>query len=222
MSGPAPSRVGMVIVSHSDLIARGVVELVAELARDVAVVPVGGTADGRVGTDVERVMRAIAEVDSGAGVAVLPDLGSAVLSAETAIELLGGDWGGRALVADGPLVEGAVAAAVAAQTGSDLREVVRAAAAILPATGALPVMREYVRTATLVNPDGLHARPAAEFVKLATALGQKVTVNGKDARSLLSILSLGLTQGATVEIAAGDQAGKDAVDKLIALVESGF
>src|SRR5699024_4110565 len=110
--------------------------LVAELARDVAVVPVGGTADGRVGTDVERVMRAIAEVDSGAGVAVLPDLGSAVLSAETAIELLGGDWGGRALVANGPLVEGAVAAAVAAQTGSDLREVVRAAAAILPATGA--------------------------------------------------------------------------------------
>ena len=91
-----------------------------------------------------------------------------------------------------------------------------------PRVRAVPVVRGYVRTATLVNPDGLHARPAAEFVKLATSLGQKVTVNGKDARSLLSILSLGLAKGATVEIAASDETGKQAVDKLIALVESGF
>jgi PTS hybrid protein len=214
--------VGIVVVSHSDLIARGVVELVAEMGPDVTAIPVGGTADGRLGTDVERVMAAIRGADNGSGVVVLSDLGSAVLSADTAIELLGGDWARRAIVANGPLVEGAVAAAVTAQTGGDLDAVARAAAANMPATGAVPVVRGYVRTATLVNPDGLHARPAAEFVKLATSLGQKVTVNGKDARSLLSILSLGLAKGATVEIAASDETGKQAVDKLIALVESGF
>jgi PTS hybrid protein len=194
----------------------------AEMGPDVTAVPAGGTADGRLGTDVERVMAAIQEADNGSGVVVLSDLGSAVLSADTALELLGGDWARRVVVANGPLVEGAVSAAVSAQIGASLDEVARAATATVPATGAVPVVRGYVRTATLVNPDGLHARPAAEFVKLATSLGQKVTVNGKDARSLLSILSLGLTKGATVEIAAGDETGKDAVDRLIALVESGF
>jgi PTS hybrid protein len=214
--------VGIVVVSHSELIARGVVELMAEMGPDVTAVPAGGTADGRLGTDVERVMAAIQEADNGSGVVVLSDLGSAVLSADTALELLGRDWARRVVVANGPLVEGAVSAAVSAQIGASLDEVARAATATVPATGAVPVVRGYVRTATLVNPDGLHARPAAEFVKLATSLGQKVTVNGKDARSLLSILSLGLTKGATVEIAAGDETGKDAVDRLIALVESGF
>jgi PTS hybrid protein len=214
--------VGIVVVSHSELIARGVVELMAEMGPDVTAIAAGGTADGRLGTDVERVMAAIQEADDGSGVVVLSDLGSAVLSADTAVELLGGDWARRVVVANGPLVEGAVSAAVSAQIGASLDEVARAAAAMVPATGAVPVVRGYVRTATLVNPDGLHARPAAEFVKLATSLGEKVTVNGKDARSLLSILSLGLTQGATVEIAAGDETGKEAVDKLISLVESGF
>ncbi|MGA0565836.1 dihydroxyacetone kinase phosphoryl donor subunit DhaM [Rathayibacter sp. KR2-224] len=215
-------RVGIVVVSHSDLIARGVVELVGEMGPDVRVIPAGGTADGRLGTDVERVMAGIQQADGGAGVVVLSDLGSAVLSAETAVELLGAAWSGKAIVAQGPLVEGAVAAAVLAQTGAGLRDVARAATGTTPATGAFPAVRGYARTATLTNPDGLHARPAAEFVKLAVSLGHKVTVNGKDARSLLSILSLGLAQGATVEIAAEDPMGKDAVDRLVELVESGF
>lgn len=214
--------VGVVIVSHSELIARGVVDLVGEMGPNVSVIAAGGAADGRLGTDVERVMSAIRRADSGAGVVVLSDLGSAVLSAETAIELLGAEWAGRAIVAKGPLVEGAVAAGVSAQTGEDLHEVARAAEASLPPTGAVPAIRGYTRTTTLINPDGLHARPAAEFVKLAASLGRKVTVNGKDARSLLSILSLGLAQGATVEIAAEDPTGKDAVDRLTALIESGF
>lgn len=221
-AGQAHGLVGIVVVSHSDLIARGVVELVGEMGPDVPVMPVGGTADGRLGTDVERVMAGIRQADRGSGVVVLSDLGSAVLSAETAVELLGEEWSGRVVVAQGPLVEGAVAAVVVAQAGADLPEVARAATGTTPATGAFPAVRGYVRTVTLTNPDGLHARPAAEFVKLAVSLGHKVTVNGKDARSLLSILSLGLTQGATVEIAASDEAGKDAVDRLAALVESGF
>ncbi|WP_244857643.1 HPr family phosphocarrier protein [Agromyces archimandritae] len=74
----------------------------------------------------------------------------------------------------------------------------------------------------LVNPAGLHARPAADFVKLASTFTPKVTVNGKDAKSLLGIMSLGLTKGAEVTIASEDPEGRAAVDALAELTESGF
>jgi PTS hybrid protein len=80
----------------------------------------------------------------------------------------------------------------------------------------------YVREVTLKNRDGLHARPAAEFVKLANTFPAKVTVNGKDAKSLLGIMSLGLNAGKTAEIASDDPAGTEAVDALADLVETGF
>jgi PTS hybrid protein len=75
---------------------------------------------------------------------------------------------------------------------------------------------------TLTNADGLHARPAAELVKLASTFPQRVTVNGIDAKSLLSIMALGLTKGAEVEIATEDPDGAAAVDAIVALAESGF
>ena len=80
----------------------------------------------------------------------------------------------------------------------------------------------YARTVTLRNAEGLHARPAAEFVKLATRFAERVTVNGRDARSLLAILSLGLTQGASLEIACDEASGRDAVEALASLVDSAF
>lgn len=80
----------------------------------------------------------------------------------------------------------------------------------------------YVREVMLKNRDGLHARPAAEFVKLANTFPAKVTVNGKDAKSLLGIMSLGLNAGKTAEIASDDPAGTEAVDALADLVETGF
>jgi PTS hybrid protein len=72
------------------------------------------------------------------------------------------------------------------------------------------------------NPQGLHARPAADFVKLANTFPAKVTVNGKDAKSLLGVMSLGLTAGSTAQIASEDPEGRAAVDALVALVETGF
>ena len=75
---------------------------------------------------------------------------------------------------------------------------------------------------TLVNADGLHARPAAELVKLASTFPQRVTVNGVDAKSLLGIMSLGLTKGASVEIASDDPDGRGAVEAIAELAESGF
>ena len=93
---------------------------------DVRIVAAGGGPDGTLGTSGDRIVRAIAAADTGGGVLVLADLGSAILSVKAA--LANGDLDGtRALLADAPLVEGAIAAAVAASIGQDL-EAVRGAA----------------------------------------------------------------------------------------------
>ena len=93
-----------------------------------------------------------------------------------------------------------------------------------PATApaAAPAGGPYEREVVVRNPEGLHARPAAEFVKLANTFPVKVTVNGKDAKSLLGIMSLGLTAGATARIASDDADGRPAVDALADLVDTGF
>jgi dihydroxyacetone kinase phosphotransfer subunit len=106
--------VGLVIVSHSAQLAAGVVELAREMGGDdVAIEAAGGLADppGALGTDAELVMAAIDRASSPDGVLVLMDLGSALMSAEMAVELSPGDV--EVLLADAPLVEGAVAAAAA-------------------------------------------------------------------------------------------------------------
>ena len=97
--------VGLVIVSHSERLAAGVAELAAQMAPEVAVVPAGGLAGGALGTDFDKVSAALSDADSGSGVVLLYDLGSAQMTAEMAVEALGDP--GTAVVADAPLVEGA-------------------------------------------------------------------------------------------------------------------
>src|SRR5919198_2419421 len=118
--------VGIVLVSHSATLAAGVRELAAEMAGpDVRLELAGGieAPEPALGTDAVRVTEAIARADSGDGVLVLMDLGSAVLSAETALDLVTPAQQGRVLLCEAPLVEGAVAAAVAARLGASLEEV---------------------------------------------------------------------------------------------------
>ena len=230
-----PGKVGVVFVSHSARIADGLVDLARQMAPTASLVAAGGTDDGRIGTSFELVSAGISEADAGEGVAVLCDLGSAILTAETALDFLDDEERARVRIVDAPLVEGGVAAAVAAESGDDLDAVVAAAesargdaevAAIdVPAPSSAQAdaaASAYSRVVTLVNADGLHARPAAELVKLAGTFSQRVTVNGTDAKSLLSIMSLGLTKGATVEISSEDPTARDAVDAIAALAESGF
>ncbi len=129
------SLVGIVIVSHSAQIAAGTVELARQMAGDdVRIEAAGGTADGSLGTDAAAIMAAITAADAGAGVLVLVDLGSAVLATQTALELLGEDAAAGVRLSGGPLVEGAVVAAVQASVGDDLAAVLAAAeeAASLP------------------------------------------------------------------------------------------
>jgi dihydroxyacetone kinase phosphotransfer subunit len=127
--------VGIVVVSHSAQIAAGTVELARQMAGDdLRIEAAGGMPDGSLGTDAAAIMAAITAAEDGAGVLVLMDLGSAVLATQTALELLGEDAAARVRMSGGPLVEGAVVAAVQASVGDDLAAVLAAAeeAATLP------------------------------------------------------------------------------------------
>jgi PTS hybrid protein len=119
--------VGIVLVSHSEAVARGLRELLLQVGGpDAAVASAGGTEDGRIGTSEARISHAIASVDRGSGVVVLADLGSAVLTARAVLADLPAGEPGTVLV-DAPFVEGAVAAAVIAGTGAELAAVCAAA-----------------------------------------------------------------------------------------------
>ena len=116
--------VGIVIVSHSRQIASGAAELAGQMAGpEVRIEAAGGDVDGGLGTDGARVREAIDAADSGDGVVILGDLGSAILTVRAVLD---GD-SATARLADAPLIEGAVAAAVAASAGMDLEFVLDAA-----------------------------------------------------------------------------------------------
>lgn len=121
-------NVGIVIVSHSPLVAQGAADMVRQMVGDeVPLAWCGGDADGGLGTDVQAILDAIEAAWSEAGVAILADLGGAVTNSEMAIEMLPEDRIGRVVVCDAPVVEGAVVAATEASGGSPL-EVVKATA----------------------------------------------------------------------------------------------
>ncbi len=117
--------VGIVVVSHSSELARGVAELASQMAGpEVRIEIAGGAPDGTLGTDDGLVRDAIRRANQGAGVIVLGDLGSAILTIRHVLER---QSNGHAVLVDAPLVEGAVAAAVVASTGSELQQVAQAA-----------------------------------------------------------------------------------------------
>jgi phosphoenolpyruvate---glycerone phosphotransferase subunit DhaM len=117
--------VGIVVVSHSRDIASGTAALAGQMAgHEVRIEAAGGTPEGGLGTDAERVRAAIAAADAGDGVIVLGDLGSAILTVRA---VLGGDEEDGVKLVDAPLVEGAVAAAVTASAGLGLEDVASAA-----------------------------------------------------------------------------------------------
>jgi dihydroxyacetone kinase phosphotransfer subunit len=120
--------VGLVLVSHSARLADGVRELAEQVAQGaVPVRAVGGASDGSLGTNALAIVEAVDSLAEADGVLVLADLGSAVMSAETALEEIDAGRRQRVRLADAPFVEGAVAAAVEASVGSELEAVLAAA-----------------------------------------------------------------------------------------------
>jgi dihydroxyacetone kinase phosphotransfer subunit len=121
-------HVGLVIVSHSGKLAEGLADLLSQVAGPaVPIVTAAGAVDGSLGTDGGAVLDALRDAAGSAGAVVLMDLGSSVLAVRAALAELSDEERELVAVADAPLVEGAVSAAVAASTGSPLDEVVRAA-----------------------------------------------------------------------------------------------
>ena len=116
--------VGIVIVSHSQKVAEGTLELCRQMAASVPMAAAGGLPDGGIGTDFQRIYEAVEAVQSEDGVAILFDMGSAIMTTEVVLEAFEGV---TIKMADAPLVEGAIAAAVSSAIGMDLDMVLASA-----------------------------------------------------------------------------------------------
>lgn len=236
--------VGIVIVAHSQALAEGVCAVAGQMSagRRLVIAPAGGLEDGSVGTSLERILQALESVYSEDGVLLLMDLGSAVMTAQMALEMLPRERQARVRLSNAPLVEGAIAAAVAAVQGESLEGVAQAAEAAMGvpkvaqeaappvAVNAPPAAPEESVELTVPNPIGLHARPASLFVQTAARFAAHITVQNLsqrrpavDAKALMQVAGLGnARQGERIRIAARGADAAAAVAALSALVLSGF
>jgi len=241
--------VGMVIVSHSRPLAEALLELVRQVASatlPMAIAAGVGEERQEFGTDAVEIMEAIQSVYSPDGVLVLMDLGSAILSAEMARDLLPPEIVEKLRFCPAPIVEGAIAAGVQIGLGMDLDTVCReASGAMLPkveqlAPETLAVPMEAPQPAiseaaaeqvvlTLKNQHGLHARPAARFVQTAAAFNADIRVRNLSnqkgpvsAKSLNALATLGAVHDHQIAISASGQEATQALQALSRLVEQNF
>jgi phosphoenolpyruvate-protein phosphotransferase len=240
--------IGIVAVSHSARLGEAALELALQMVHDGGVrvqVAAGAGVDAEgapiLGTDAVAVAAAIDDLAADCdGVLVLMDLGSAVLSAELALELRSSDVPVR--LAPAPFVEGLLAAVVSAAAGGSLDAVAAEATAALGAkTGALGVEEEpmpeppvapvsegdaEVRRVRVRNPLGIHARPAALIAKAAAGADVRLRrlPDGPDAAaaSLTRLLVLGARQGDELELTARGGDAAEVLDRLVALFDDGF
>jgi phosphoenolpyruvate-protein phosphotransferase/dihydroxyacetone kinase phosphotransfer subunit len=188
--------------------------------------------DNPIGTDPMKVMAAIESVYSEDGVVVLMDLGSALMSTETAVEFLQPEMQENVYLCPAPLVEGTMAAAVQASIGSTVKQVMAEAQDALTAkiqqiapeteieTASQAAQMQGGETLEIVVPNklGLHARPAARFVSTSSQFGSEIQVNLGDrtanAKSINQVATLGVRQHDTIVITA---LGLDAAEALVAI-----
>jgi phosphocarrier protein FPr len=239
--------VGLVFVSHSAKLVEGVKELADQMVQGKVPLAIAGginDPDNPIGTDPMKVYEAIESVYSDDGVVVLMDLGSALLSAEMALEFLDPTRQENVSLSSAPFVEGALAAAVQASVGGTRQQVLAEARGALAMKVSqlqeepeasktdssneivMPEARSETITLTIRNQMGLHARPAAQFVSTANEFvaGIQVTKGDKraNAKSINQVAMLGVRQDEEIQIVA---TGADADQVLVALkvlVESNF
>jgi multiphosphoryl transfer protein len=235
--------VGLVVVSHSRALARAAVALAQEMlhGKQIRIAIAAGLDDTTFGTDAAQIVDAITAADQGAGVVVLMDLGSAVLSAELALELLDDEVRERVVLCPAPLVEGLVVAAVAAATGADSSEVAAEAAGALAGKvghlGSLPAVvaevdggsDELTGSFVVANLHGLHARPAARLVQEVRRRDAHARIRNRrtesewvDAGSLSKIATLGVRSGDEVEVRVSGSQAAESLDHILALAARNF
>ncbi len=239
--------VGMVIVSHSRALANALIDLVRQVANtDIPLAVAAGVGSDRseFGTDAAEIIEAIQSVYSQDGVVVLMDLGSAVLSAQMALDLLPREIASVVHFCGAPIVEGSIAAAVQIGLGSDVQAVCQEAnhaldpkreqlgipteAAITPPE-VMTLKDSFQIKLTLKNFHGLHARPAARFVQTAASFDARIQVrdetSGKGpvfANSLNGLATLGAVKGDIINILANGKDAQKALDALSKLVDDNF
>ncbi|MBB6377642.1 phosphocarrier protein FPr [Pseudonocardia eucalypti] len=232
-------------MSHSRALARAAVALAQEMlhGRQVRIAIAAGLDENTFGTDATQIVEAITDADQGEGVVVLMDLGSAVLSAELALELLDEPHRDGVLLCPAPLVEGLVVAAVAAAGGADRHEVAAEALAALAGKAAqLPTAapeehpaRDTAKSGdlsgvfTVSNAHGLHARPAARLVQEVRRLDAEVRLRNRTtgtpwvpAGSLSKVATLGALHGHEVEIEVSGNQAREALSHILALAARNF
>ncbi len=242
--------VGLVLVSHSRKLAEAVRELVLQMtAPGFPIAVAGGVGDNydELGTDAVHIADVLQKLSCPEGVLILMDLGSAVLSAQTALELLDAAGGSPIRLCPAPLVEGAIAAAVRAQGGGNLEEVAREAelglaakqqqlqeeAGEVPKTQAQSLPTPPGETAELVltveNQHGLHARPAAALVQAVSRFSSSVQVSNLasgrgpvTARSLTSLALLQVRKGDRIKVICSGSDCQAAVQTIQKLAAAGF
>lgn len=242
--------VGIVVVSHSRALAEAALQLALQMAGDQPppVRLAAGAADGELGTDATAVSAALEELGDQEGVVVLADLGSALLSAEMALEFIDPELAQRTTISGAPLVEGLVTAVVAAGSGASAADVVAEldrvaagkAAQVQPsAAGAAdgeplhsagqPAADAVVAELEVTPAHGLHARPAAAWVRLVREHDAQVQVENLTAGtgpvrgdSLTSIAMLGARRGHQLRITATGPQAEDLVAALTAFARAGF
>ncbi|MFI7601444.1 phosphoenolpyruvate--protein phosphotransferase [Actinoplanes sp. NPDC049681] len=235
--------VGLVVVSHSRALARAAAALAAEMVPDrpVPLEVAAGLDETTFGTDAVAITEAVTAADHGDGVVVLMDLGSAVLSAELALDLLEDGVRDRVVLTPAPLVEGLIAATVAAAGGATRQEVAEEAAGALsgkqshlgaPPPGpasAPPSGPGPSATVTVVNPHGLHARPAARLVTQVRSFDATVELRNATtgsawvpAASLSRLATLGVLQGHEIGVRASGPQAAAAVEAVVALAARSF
>ena len=240
--------VGIVIVSHSEKLAAGVQELAQQMAQGAVQIAIAAGIDdpeNPFGTDAVQIYQAIESVYSDEGVVVLMDLGSAVLSAELALEFLSEEQRAKVRLCEAPLVEGAIAAVVQAASGADIEQVIAEAKGALAAkaaqlfgvetqpTAPLPDSQNIQQPITnhqpptteihliIKNHMGLHARPAAKFVATASQFQSQITLKNVTSASQ-SVNGKSINQVITSSVRQGDEiaiaaTGTDATEALAAL-----
>jgi len=239
--------VGLVLVSHSRPLAEAVADLVRRAVNsNLRLTFTGGVGEYRVelGTDAIEIREAISNVYSEDGVLVLMDMGSAILSAETAKELLSPEQQEKVRLTSAPLVEGGIAAAVQAELGASLDEVANAALKSLlpkqdqvqdvsPDTEAIqetahPAVNETLDV-TIQNTHGLHLRPAATLIKTLSRFPGEIFIENRTtnrgpvlARSLVDVTRLQIRQGDSVRFSISTPDPQPVIDSIQSLVESHF
>ncbi|WP_203136943.1 HPr family phosphocarrier protein [Microbacterium sp. JZ31] len=231
--------IGLVIVSHSEDLARATVELAMQMAQGAQPpVRIAAGAEGGFGTDAAAIAAAIDELADTTGVLVMTDLGSAAISTELALDLRESAQPVR--ISDGPLVEGTTAALVRAATGGTLDEVAAEAADALAAkrredetesarSEPAPASDSASADARLVNPLGVHSRPAAVLARAAGGYDADVRIRNLttdrgpvNAASLVGLLSLAAARDHVLRIEATGPDAPTAVEELRRRIEEGL